>query len=66
MDQFRQARSPSFCAIATLSRIGDAPVSMQIGNRVSDATFVQADGSPLTLASFAGRPVLLIFLRHLA
>ena len=39
---------------------------LRLGDRVSDLAFVQSDGSGLTLAAFAGRPLLLIFLRHLA
>ncbi len=30
-----------------------------------DLTFVQADGQPIRLKALAGRPLLLIFLRHL-
>lgn len=41
-------------------------MAVQIGERVTDQTFVKPDGSPLTLSAFAGRPLLLIFLRHLA
>jgi peroxiredoxin len=40
-------------------------VTLKMGDRVSDFTFVQRDGKALTLATFAGRPLLLIFLRHL-
>jgi hypothetical protein len=41
-------------------------VTLRIGDRVADLTFVQPDGSVITLATFVGRPLLLIFLRHLA
>jgi hypothetical protein len=39
---------------------------LQPGDRVSDLTFVQPDGQSVTLATFTGRPLLVIFLRHLA
>jgi hypothetical protein len=29
-------------------------------------TFLRPDGTPVRLAEFAGRPLVLIFLRHLA
>jgi hypothetical protein len=45
---------------------GDEPVALRLGDRVGGLTFVQPDGSVITLAAFAGRPLLLIFLRHLA
>jgi hypothetical protein len=45
---------------------GDEPVALRIGDRVGGLTFVQPDGSVITLAAFAGRPLLVIFLRHLA
>jgi hypothetical protein len=45
---------------------GDEPVALRIGDRVGGLTLVQPDGSVITLAAFAGRPLLLIFLRHLA
>jgi hypothetical protein len=41
-------------------------VALPIGERVRDLTFVQPDGSAITLQAFAGRPLLVIFLRHLA
>ena len=41
-------------------------VALKIGDRVGDLTFVQPDGSTVTLAAFTGQPLLLIFLRHLA
>jgi hypothetical protein len=41
-------------------------VALKIGDRVGDLAFVQPDGSAVPLAAFAGRPLLLIFLRHLA
>jgi hypothetical protein len=33
---------------------------------VGDLTFLKADASPLRLAECPGKPLLLIFLRHLA
>jgi len=32
----------------------------------ADLVFQQADGSAVALAAFAGRPLVVIFLRHLA
>jgi hypothetical protein len=39
---------------------------MQIGDRVESLTFIQPNGSSLALAELLGKPLLLIFLRHLA
>ena len=39
---------------------------MNIGEPVGDFTFLRPDGTPLHLRDFLGKPVLLIFLRHLA
>ncbi len=36
------------------------------GDRVGDLSFVQPDGQRVELKAFAGRPLLLIFFRHLA
>lgn len=41
-------------------------MALRIGDRVTDLTFVQPDGRALSLGAFAGRPLLLVFLRHLA
>jgi hypothetical protein len=38
---------------------------LPLGSKVDDLTFVQPDGQSIALAAFAGRPLLLIFLRHL-
>jgi hypothetical protein len=38
---------------------------MNVGEQVSDVTWLRADGSRASLREFAGRKVLLIFLRHL-
>lgn len=36
------------------------------GDRVSDLAFQRPDGSDVSLRDFLGKPLLLIFLRHLA
>jgi peroxiredoxin len=41
-------------------------MTLRLGDRVPDLSFQQADGTPFSLGTFAGRPLLLIFLRHLA
>jgi hypothetical protein len=42
-------------------------VALRIGDPVENLTLLQPDGSVLALAAaFAGRPLLLVFLRHLA
>jgi peroxiredoxin len=41
-------------------------MTRQIGDQVGDLTLVRPDGSPVPLSAFAGRAVLLVFLRHLA
>lgn len=38
----------------------------QIGDSVREVKFIQANGAAMNLAAFAGKPLLLIFLRHLA
>jgi peroxiredoxin len=40
-------------------------MSRQPGDYAGDLTLLRPDGSPLALSEFAGRPVVLIFLRHL-
>jgi hypothetical protein len=35
------------------------------GAKVPDLVFVRPDGTPVRLATFAGRPLVLVFLRHL-
>lgn len=37
-----------------------------LGEPVGDLTFLQPDGTPVELRAFLGKPLLLIFLRHLA
>lgn len=37
-----------------------------IGDVVENYSFLRPDGTPVDLASFQGRPLLLLFLRHLA
>jgi len=39
---------------------------MRLGDPVDDFPLLRADGSSVTLSAFAGKPLLLIFLRHLA
>jgi peroxiredoxin len=41
-------------------------MALKIGDAVPDFTFLRPDGSPLRLNEVATRPLLLIFLRHLA
>jgi peroxiredoxin len=36
------------------------------GDLVGDLTFLRSDGSTVSLSSFRGRPLLLVFLRHMA
>jgi hypothetical protein len=38
----------------------------KIGDRVAELTFLRPDAGVVTLAAFLGRPLLVIFLRHLA
>ena len=45
---------------------GDAMKPLRTDNRVSELAFVLPDGTPITLQAFAGHPLLLVFLRHLA
>jgi hypothetical protein len=40
-------------------------VALQIGDGVGDLTLVQPDGQVVLLSALTGRPLLLIFLRHL-
>ena len=39
---------------------------MHLGDRVPELTFQRPDGSAVTLRDFSGKPLLVIFLRHLA
>jgi hypothetical protein len=41
-------------------------MSILLGAVVDDFSFLKPDGSPLALRSFAGQPLIVIFLRHLA
>ncbi len=41
-------------------------VAMHLGEPVGELTVVQPDGRPVAFATFLGRPLLLVFLRHLA
>jgi peroxiredoxin len=38
---------------------------LALGEPVGDFTFLKADGTPIELRSFLGKPLLVIFLRHL-
>lgn len=38
----------------------------RLGDQIEDFTFLTPDGEPLPLRAFEGRPLVLIFLRHLA
>jgi peroxiredoxin len=39
---------------------------MNLGDRVVDVSFRRPDGSECRLSDFAGAPLLLVFIRHLA
>ena len=39
---------------------------MQLSDAVDDFSFLRGDGSSLMMSAFAGKPLVLIFLRHLA
>ena len=41
-------------------------MAAQAGDAVGDFTFLRPDGTAVALSAFRGRPLLLIFLRHLA
>ena len=41
-------------------------MAAQPGDAVGDFTFLRPDGTAVALSAFRGRPLLLIFLRHLA
>ena len=41
-------------------------MSLSVGDAVPEFTFLRPDGSALRLAEVAARPLVLIFLRHLA
>lgn len=42
-------------------------MGLRVGDPVGDFTFLRSDGTPLHMSDVAaGRPLLLIFLRHLA
>jgi hypothetical protein len=41
-------------------------VTLKIDDLVENLTLAKSDGGVITIAAFAGRPLLLIFLRHLA
>ena len=39
---------------------------LRVGDSVDDVHLLRPDGSAMTLSAFAGQPLLVIFLRHLA
>jgi peroxiredoxin len=41
-------------------------VALRLDDVVPDCTFERLDGSPVRLSELSGRPLVLIFLRHLA
>ena len=41
-------------------------MTLRLGDQVGDLTFVGACGEPVGLNASLGRPLLLVFLRHLA
>ena len=41
-------------------------MTIALGEPVGDFTFLKPDGAPIELRTFLGKPLLLIFLRHLA
>jgi hypothetical protein len=41
-------------------------VAPQVGDIIEDCAWARADGSTVRLSDFAGRPLAVIFLRHLA
>jgi hypothetical protein len=41
-------------------------VALQVGERAPDLIFVGPNGGEVPLAGYFGRPLLMVFLRHLA
>jgi peroxiredoxin len=41
-------------------------MALHLGDPVDDLTLLRPDGSEVRLQTFQGRPLLLVFLRHLA
>jgi peroxiredoxin len=41
-------------------------MTLRTGDPTPDLTFLRPEGSAVALSAFRGRPLLLIFLRHLA
>jgi hypothetical protein len=41
-------------------------MTFQLGDRIEELTLLRPDGSAIRLSEISGRPLLLIFLRHLA
>jgi hypothetical protein len=40
-------------------------MSLRVGEHPGDLYFIRPDGSPVSISAFLGRPLVLIFLRHL-
>lgn len=38
----------------------------RLGDKVDNLELLRPDGTPVHIAGFAGRPLVLVFLRHLA
>ena len=38
----------------------------RIGANIDELTFLRPDGEPVAVSAFLGKPLLLVFLRHLA
>jgi hypothetical protein len=53
-------------AVATPNWIGTKPLPLHLGDTVDDLVLLRLDGSECHLTDFRGRPLVLIFLRHLA
>lgn len=41
-------------------------MAVQVGERIPDCAFLRPDNTPIRLAEFQARALVLIFLRHLA
>jgi hypothetical protein len=41
-------------------------ITVILGEQVSELTFLKPTGEPIPLRAFLGKPLLLVFLRHLA
>jgi peroxiredoxin len=41
-------------------------MTLRIGDQVGDVELLRPDGTPVGLSEFTGRPLVVVFLRHLA